>query len=248
MSVTWWGHATTTLADAGTRLLTDPVLSRTVAHLRRRRGPVPGPTARQADAALVSHLHLDHLHLPSLRALPVGTPVLVPRGAAALVPGLAACELVELSPGDEVTVGGLGVRAVPAAHDGRRWPWARRGVAPLGFVVTGTRRTWFAGDTDLADGITAAVGPVDVALLPVGGWGPGLGPGHLDAERAARALAEVGARHAVPVHWGTFWPVGLDRVAPQEFTDPGPDLARHAARLAPAATVHVLAPGETVAL
>lgn len=248
-AVTWWGHAGVTVEDSGVRVLADPVLSAGLAHLRRRRGPVPAPDARRADLVVVSHLHLDHLHVPSLRALPAAAPVLLPRGALRAVPGLRALadrDLVEVGPGDEVVVGPVAVRVVPAEHDGRRWPWSPAGTAALGHVVTGSARTYVAGDTDLSEDVVEAVGEVDVALLPVGGWGPGLGPGHLDARRAAELLARVGARDAVPVHWGTFWPVGMARVRRHELDGPGPTFAAHAARLAPDARVHVLRPGETV--
>ena len=85
MRVTWWGHSTTTVEDSGVRLLTDPVLTGRLAHLRRRRGLNPGISARNADAALISHLHADHLHLRSLRQLPARTLLVVPRGAVALL-------------------------------------------------------------------------------------------------------------------------------------------------------------------
>lgn len=91
-----------------------------------------------------------------------------------------------------------------------------------------------------------AVGPVDVALLPVGGWGPCLGHGHLDAGRAAEALAALSPAAAVPVHFGTYWPIGLDGIRPHEFHAPGDEFVRHAARLAPKVTVHLLAHGERV--
>lgn len=61
----------------------------------------------------------------------------------------------------------------------------------LGYVISGESRTYFAGDTGLFDTMADTVGPVDVALLPVGGWGPHLGPEHLDAARAAQALADL---------------------------------------------------------
>ncbi|MGO4749360.1 MBL fold metallo-hydrolase, partial [Streptomyces sp. 2MCAF27] len=66
VEITWWGHATTTVRDSGVRVLTDPLFVRRLAHLRRRRGSVPPPAAEVAEVALVSHLHADHLHLPSL--------------------------------------------------------------------------------------------------------------------------------------------------------------------------------------
>ena len=82
--------------------------------------------------------------------------------------------------------------------------------------------------------MAAAVGPCDIALLPVGGWGPFLGPGHLDASRAAQALAGWRPRAAVPMHYGTYWPIGMDAVRPHEFHAPGEEFVRFAAELAPA--------------
>jgi L-ascorbate metabolism protein UlaG (beta-lactamase superfamily) len=91
-------------------------------------------------------------------------------------------------------------------------------------------------------------GPVDAALLPVGGWGPRLGHGHLNAERAAQALVRLRPRSAVPVHYGTFWPLGMAAVRPHEFHSPGDEFVRHAARLAPGVRVHRLGHGECVRL
>ncbi|MGW8882273.1 MBL fold metallo-hydrolase, partial [Streptomyces mirabilis] len=91
-----------------------------------------------------------------------------------------------------------------------------------------------------------AVGPVDVALLTVGGWGPYLGHGHLDAGRAAQALTRLAPRSAVPVHYGTYWPIGLDGVRPHEFHSPGDEFVRKAALLAPEVAVHRLSHGEHV--
>ncbi|MGW0365713.1 MBL fold metallo-hydrolase [Streptomyces sp. NPDC002990] len=248
VDITWWGHATCTVEDSGVRLLTDPLFTRRLAHLRRRRGAVPPPEAAVADVVLVSHLHADHLHLPSLARLGPGTRLLVPRGARRAVPALArvagtrGLRVTEVAPGDEVAVrNGVRVRAVSARHDGRRLPLGPHLAPALGYVVEGAARTYFAGDTGLFDAMAEEVGPVDVAVLPVGGWGPYLGPGHLDAGRAARAVAELAPAAAVPVHYGTYWPLGLDAVRPHEFHAPGEEFVRRAGRLAPKVTV--LAPG-----
>lgn len=254
VEVTWWGHATATVRDSGVTVLTDPLFVRRLAHLRRRRGALPPPAAAVADVALVSHLHADHLHPASLARLATGTRLVVPHGAGAAVPGLrrvaAARRLrvTEVAPGDQVTVGEVRIRVVPAAHDGRRLPYGPRRSPALGYVVHGEAATYFAGDTGLFDGMASAVGPCDVALLPVGGWGPYLGHGHLDARRAAQALARLEARSAVPVHYGTYWPIGMDAVRPHEFHSPGEEFVRHAGRLAPDAAVHRLRHGESVLL
>ncbi|MGW7382995.1 MBL fold metallo-hydrolase [Streptomyces sp. NPDC054794] len=249
VEITWWGHATCTIADSNIRVLTDPLFARRLAHLRRRRGALPSPEARRADLALVSHLHADHLHLPSLARLAPGTRLLVPRGAPRAVPGLRRLthlRLTEMAPGDETVVGDLVVRAVPARHDGRRLPVGPHRSPALGYVVTGEARTYFAGDTGLFDAMAEEVGPVDVALLPVGGWGPYLGPGHLDAGRAAQALARLAPRSAVPVHYGTYWPMGMDAVRPHEFHAPGTEFVRLSGVLAPEVAVHLLGHGQSV--
>ncbi|MFC4496208.1 MBL fold metallo-hydrolase [Streptomyces ovatisporus] len=263
VEVTWWGHATTTVRDSGVTVLTDPLLVRRMAHLRRRRGDLPPPSAAAADAVLVSHLHADHLHLGSLARLAPHTRVLVPRGALRALPRLRRLapllRLEEVSAGDTVTVsssagGGSGacgqvtVHAVPAAHDGRRMPYGPHHASALGYVVEGAARTYFAGDTGLFDGMAEAVGPVDVALLPVGGWGPWLGEGHLDAGRAAEALVRLRPRCAVPVHYGTYWPIGMDAVRPHEFHSPGDEFARKAGQSAPEVAVHRLGHGESIRL
>ncbi|MET8243664.1 MBL fold metallo-hydrolase [Streptomyces sp. NPDC005202] len=251
VEVTWWGHATCTVEDSDVRVLTDPLFARRLAHLRRRRGALPPSGAWRADIALVSHLHADHLHIPSLARLAPGTRLLVPRGAPRAVPGLRRLDrlrITEMAPGDRVDVGGVVVRAVPARHDGRRLPLGPHRSPALGYVIEGEARTYFAGDTGLFDSMAEEVGPVDAALLPVGGWGPYLGEGHLDAGRAAQAVARLAPRTAVPVHYGTYWPIGMDAVRPHEFHAPGDEFVRLAAERAPQVVVHRLGHGESVRL
>lgn len=248
--MTWWGHSTVRFDDAGVRLLVDPVLTSSFAHLRRRRGPAPPPEVVDVDAVLVSHLHADHLHVPSLLRTGPGVRLVVPvgtrdflrsrRGARALVD---RCE--EVAPGDTVDLGGVRVEVVAAVHDDRRHPLSRHRAVPVEFVAAGSGRVWFGGDTELHDSM-ADVGPVDLALVPVGGWGPNLGPGHLDPARAVEAVRRVRAHTAVPVHYGTFWPVGLDRVRHEMFEPPGQRFAEIAAAELPATEVRVLAPGESL--
>ncbi|WBQ02424.1 MBL fold metallo-hydrolase [Kribbella sp. CA-293567] len=249
MRITWWGHSTTTIEENGTRLLTDPVLTSRIAHVRRRRGPAPAPEAGQCDAVLVSHLHADHLHLTSLPLISPDAALVVPRGAAKLIHADSGASYsdrcIEVAPGHQLRIGALDLTVVTADHDGRRLPWsAHRGPA-LGFRVEGSPSVWFAGDTDLYDDLAAEAGPVDLALVPVGGWGPSLGPGHLDPVRAAEAVRRVGARIAVPVHFGTFWPIGCDRLKPELFLPPGDRFREAMAEVNPAVKVELLAPGES---
>ena len=186
----------------GVRLLTDPVLRQRVAHLRRH-GEAPEVPA-DIDAVLISHLHHDHLDRPSLRLL-MGRPrVIAPLGAGRLArrPGI---DVEELRPGDRAEVKGIPVEAVRAVHGSSRlWRVGPSGE-PLGFVIGTAPSVYFAGDTDLFPEMER-LGRLDVALLPVAGWGPKLGPGHMDAVRAAEAIALLRPRVAIPIHWGTLHP------------------------------------------
>ncbi len=203
------GHSTVRVELAGTTVLTDPLLTGSAGLLRRVVPPPPAPAWAGVDLVLVSHLHGDHLHVPSLRMLGGQVRVVVPRGAGAWLRARGVRRVEELAPGETLTHGALRVTAVPARHSGHRWgPRLTAGpdTRAVGHLVEGDGRTVYAlGDTDLFDGMSR-IGDrgVDVALVPVWGWGPSLGPGHLDPRRAAEAVARLRPRVAVPVHWGTL--------------------------------------------
>jgi L-ascorbate metabolism protein UlaG (beta-lactamase superfamily) len=240
-SVLYVGHATTLIELDGVRLLTDPLLRRHVGHLQRL---VPlGEALPAPDAVLLSHQHADHLDLPSLRRLGQSVPLLVPRGAGWLLRRQGFRGIVELSVGDSTNVGGLAIEAVPAVHDGRRYPYGKK-VAAVGYAVAGSRSVYFAGDTDVFEGMGELAG-ADAALLPVSGWGATVGPGHLDPARAAEALRLLRPRLAIPIHWGTYapwhWSVSGHR-PPHE--DPAAEFAAAAALVAPDVEVRILRPGE----
>jgi L-ascorbate metabolism protein UlaG (beta-lactamase superfamily) len=171
-----------------------------------------------------------------------------PLGAGRHLADLGA-RVVEVVEGDEVAIGAVTVRAVHADHDGRRAPWLPPAPA-LGYVVRGTLAVYFPGDTAPFAAMASLVpDTLDLALMPVWGWGPTLGPGHLDPEGAARALTLLRPRRAVPVHWGTYAPAWTPRRTPPAFlSDPPRDFARHAARLAPGVEVVLLAPGGSTPL
>jgi L-ascorbate metabolism protein UlaG (beta-lactamase superfamily) len=242
--VTWLGHSTVLLDVSGTRLLTDPVLRRRVAHLVRH-GAVPALPDR-LDAILLSHLHLDHADIPTLRRTGGRVPVVVPRGAERALRHAGLTDVRAVAVGDTVAITPrVTIRAVPARHDGRRHPLASARVDALGFVVEAQAHVYFAGDTDLFDGMAHIGAPgLDVALLPVWGWGTTLGPGHLDPARAARAAALLRPRTAVPIHWGTFLPVGRLRRHGHLLTTPAQEFSALLAAEAPGVRAAVLRPGE----
>ncbi|GIG38503.1 MBL fold metallo-hydrolase [Cellulomonas phragmiteti] len=252
VQVRWLGHATVVLDVGGVRIVTDPLLQRHAGVLRRRGGRAPRASDwAGADAAVVSHLHHDHAELGSLRMLgPV--PVLAAPSSAHWLASHGV-RGVGVAPGRWCTLtgrvgGSARVRTVPAEHGHR--PMPHRPNAATGFVMRGGGLTvWFAGDTGPFPGLAhvpdLAGAPVDLALVPVGGWGPRLSGGHLDPLEAARVCALVGARVAVPVHWGTLHAPASRRLPPGWMDRAGRAFEAAVHRVAPDVRPCVLQPGDT---
>lgn len=234
--LTWLGHSTVLIELDGTRILTDPLLRTQVLHLRRRAEPaeVAGPL----DAVLLSHVHWDHLDVPSLERLGRATPILAPRGSRSILRRFE--QVRELDAGERIGLGAVDVAATPAVHEVGRW--RGKNSAAIGFVLRGTRSVYFAGDTDLFDGMKE-LGPLDVALLPVGGWGPKVPAGHLDPLRAAKALQLLRPSIAVPIHWGTY-----ATIFAQPSRTAGEEFRRHAHEFAAEVDVQVLPVGGSTVL
>ena len=247
-SVRWIGHSTVLVSLDGVRLLTDPLLRGLVAHLRRR-VPVHHDALRRVDAVLLSHAHHDHLDIGSLQRLGRRTPLVVPRGLGALLRRQGFRDVQEVAVGESLEIGRLRVEATYAAHDGARPPYPARAPA-VGYAILGSRRVYFAGDTDLFGEMDGLIPDLDLALVPIWGWGPSLGRGgHLDPEGAAEAVALLRPKVAVPIHWGTYAPVHLGiRTKPAYLAAPQAAFVAAVERTAPAVDVRVLAPGEATAL
>lgn len=239
IGITYVGHATVLIEAAGVRLLTDPVLRPHVMHLRRIVPPPVVDEIREPDAVLLSHAHFDHLDVPSLRLLSRAR-VIAPRGCGRLLRRGGAADVIELAPEQRLTIGSVVVTAVSARHDGRRHPFSRARET-LAYIVEGTGRCFFAGDTDLFDGMADLGDDLDVALLPIWGWGSRVGAGHMDPSRAARAVELLQPHVAIPIHWGTLAsPHAPWRNDPER---PAREFAALVARHAPRVEVRVLAPG-----
>jgi L-ascorbate metabolism protein UlaG (beta-lactamase superfamily) len=242
--VTWLGHATALIELDGARLVTDPLLRMRTAHLRRVAEPVREPLAA-IDAVLVSHVHWDHLDLRSLDRLGRDAHVVVPRGAGALLTRRGFSAVSELEEDEQLQVGDVVIRATHAEHDAaRRGAFGARTVS-LGYLVEGSKSVYFAGDTDRFEGMARLAPGLDVALLPIAGWGPSLPPGHLDAKRAAEALVLLRPRIAIPIHWATFAPFYRSR---PYHLDAGEQFAARARIVAPEVEVRVLSVGESCPL
>ena len=237
IDVTWLGHSTAVVDLDGVRIVADPLLRRNNGILRRRGVQPSRPAWADADAVLLSHLHTDHAEVPSLKLFP-GVPVLTAPANAVWVNrkgldgrGLADDEWFPLGADGRVEV-----RLVRAVHHSR--PMPHRPNAVNGHLVRGPSGVaWLAGDTDLYDDMEAlpelAGAPIDISLVPVGGWGPRLSPGHMGPQEAAVACRLTATRFAVPVHWKTLH-VPAGEMLPRGWMDvAGPKFVEALAREAP---------------
>ena len=244
-SLRWIGHSTVLVELDGIRLLTDPLLRERIVMLRRSE-PLDSGSLEDLDAVLISHIHYDHLDLGSLRRLQGAKTIVLPRGAGALMHRRLPASVHELDAGEELAIGSVTVRAVPAEHGSSRL-FGKKTEA-LGYVVSGTRKVYFLGDTDLFPALADIAPDADVALIPIWGWGPSLGAGHLDPRKAAEALALIRPRIAVPIHWGTYYPMTARKSTRDFLRAPVGEFADAAAELAPAVDIRVLPVGGTLEL
>ena len=218
-TVTWVGHATMLVQMDHVTFLTDPTWSDTaspVSFAGPKRFVPPGVALEDLppiDFVVVSHNHYDHLDLGTLSALAARraeTRFFVPLGNGALLRENGVENVEELDWGESRDFAGVRVHCLPAQH------WSRRGVRDglmtlwASWAVTGAqRRFYFAGDTGYFAGfarIAEALGPFDLAALPIGAYEPVamMKASHMDPEEAVRAAVDLRTRRAVAMHYGTF--------------------------------------------
>lgn len=243
--ISYIGHATVLIEIDGTRLLTDPFLRDRIFHLRRCKTLIDPESYKNLDAVLISHVHLDHLDLPSLRLIGKKTRMIVPQGTAKMLRKHGFYNLDEMYVGDKINIGSLELSSTYANHGGKRYPFGLKADS-MGFMIDGSYSIYFAGDTDLFPEMEDLSENLDIALLPIWGWGPKLSKGHMNPYRAAKALKLLAPRFAIPIHWGTLHPVGMGWMNPRFLNDPPYDFVCFAEKIAPKVKVHVAQPGSIV--
>jgi L-ascorbate metabolism protein UlaG (beta-lactamase superfamily) len=216
----WWlGHATVLLRIAGLHIITDP-------HFSLRASPfsfigpkryVPAPAAADAlpriDVVLISHNHYDHLDDASIRALLRANPGIVfyaPSGLAPWLRNRGAMHVRELGWWQSHEYKALDIHCVPAQHWSSRYILDRNHTLWCGWVLRAKDfNFYFSGDTGysprLAE-IASRLGSPDLAALPIGAYAPRwfMGPQHVDPPEAVKLHRELGIRHSLAIHWGTF--------------------------------------------
>jgi L-ascorbate metabolism protein UlaG (beta-lactamase superfamily) len=208
--LTWIGHASWLVQLAGRNLLIDPIWGGIGGWVSRRAEPgVRIEDLPRIDAVLITHNHRDHMDLPTLAHFKTAEAI-VPLGVGAAMRKVGYKDVTELSWWASHPLGPLTIHFVPSQH------WSRRGIADAndsmwgGYVITGEgKRIYHSGDTAYFDGFTEIgerLGPIDVALLPIGAYDPQwfMRKQHMNPEDAVQAFRDMKAKRMLAMHWGTF--------------------------------------------
>lgn len=254
LGVTFIGHSSFLLQIHGRTVLVDPVFSKRLILLRRQRRPgVLVSDLPPIDLILLTHAHMDHLDLASLRRVVRATrrltrrspEAVVPHGVQDLVARIGFAKVHSLAWWESAEIKGLKVTMTPCKHWGARmFRDTHRGYG--GYVIEGGGRSVFhSGDTAYFDGfreIGTRLRP-QLALLPIGAYFPDTYRSvHTSPEEALRAFVEVGAARMVPMHYGTF------RLGREPMHEPVQRLQTEALRLGISDQIKVLEEGETMHL
>jgi len=211
----WLGHSTVLLKVDGTTILTDPVFSDRVGlslgplTLGLKRLVAPAATLSlvpKVDLVLLSHAHMDHFDIPTLRSLESRhTSVVTAAHTSDLLRTRNYREVRELKWGERARVGAAELRALEVNHWGARMRTdTYRGYN--GYVIEiGRYRILFGGDTAITPAFRAVrtSRPVDLAIMPIGAYNPWIHY-HCTPEQAWRMGNDAGAEHFIPVHHQTF--------------------------------------------
>ena len=209
------GHATLLMNYFGVRVLTDPSLfSRvglafdslfSIGPKRVTPPPLKPNDLQQLDVILITHAHMDHLDIPSLKALPKTAIVVACDKCASLISPLGFKDVRELRWGEETIVKGLKVRAMGARHWGKRWPPYGENYGFNSYLLEKDGHRMLlacdSADTDLFAAVAA--NPPDVAAFSIGAYDPWIW-NHANPEQVWSMFEQTHAHWLVPIHWGTF--------------------------------------------
>ena len=144
-----------------------------------------------ADLVLVTHEHYDHMDAASIKAVEGPDTVVVANAPCARqLQGKVGSRIVSIEEGHTVNEKGIQVRAVAGYNNVHP-----RG-SNVGFLFgLGGLTIYHAGDTGRVPEM-ASLGPIDVALLPIGGTYT------MNEKEAADAANDVRPKVVVPMHYG----------------------------------------------
>ena len=244
IGITWLGHAAFLVQLETANILIDPNWALWHGPVKRLRHPTLfAHDLPDIDLVLITHAHFDHLHIPSLKRVANGQPVIVPRGVGSLIKRLDFGSVTELDTWQSTAFRDLTITLTPARH------WGARMIHDThrhfgGYLIESEDRTVFhCGDSAIFDGFKE-IGDradIDVALMPIGAYeAPSGRPVHMNPEEALDAFQMLNAGIMVPMHHDTF-PLGGE-----PLHEPAQRLHTAAQERGLKERVHILVEGQSI--
>jgi L-ascorbate metabolism protein UlaG (beta-lactamase superfamily) len=207
---TYIGHSTVLIKINGQYVLTDPNFNHRTGILKRHAPPgLEIEDLPELSLILISHSHLDHLDLPTLRKIDPRVPIVVPTGVKSVLRSLKGRKIIELKRWESLQCNDLKINATPAAHHGGRWIIDDFFRKSLSYVIEGPEaNVYFAGDTAIFKRMReiGELFDLDLAVLPIGAYRPPwmMMINHMNPSDAVEAFGMLKARYMLPIHWGAF--------------------------------------------
>ena len=212
---TWIGHSTVLLRFGDFHVITDPVFSKrcglylcatNIGPKRLRPPAIPLRSLPKIDLILLSHAHMDHFDIPSLRQLESrGTQVVTANSTSDLLRVRRYAKVTELKWSEAAQAGPLRIRACEVKH------WGARTITDVwrgynGYTIEyDGMRILFGGDTAMTKAFhnLKSSKPFDLAIMPIGAYDPWIA-NHCNPEQAWQMGSDAGAEALLPVHHQTF--------------------------------------------
>jgi L-ascorbate metabolism protein UlaG (beta-lactamase superfamily) len=176
-NITWLGHDGFLIKGDGKAIVIDPFQVK---------------QCEPADIVLISHEHYDHCSPEDVNKIRKDSTVIVTEAQSATK---LSGDVRVVQPGDQLTVSGIPIEAVPSYNTNKSFHPKENGW--LGFIVTVEGvRIYHAGDTDRIPERESF--QVDIALLPVSGTYV------MTAEEAVEAARVMKPKVAIPMHYGAI--------------------------------------------
>ena len=215
ISVSNLGHATLIMNFMGVRVITDPSLFDrvglavdsifTIGPKRLSTPPLAPAELQDVQLILLTHAHMDHLDIPSLKALPKTATVVACDKCSRIVKPLGFADVRELKWGESTEFSGMKITAMGAAHWGKRWPPYGTNYGFDSFVLEKDgHRMLLACDSAYTD-LFGALGsnPPEIAVFSITAYDPWIW-NHANPEQVWSMFQQTGATYLLPIHWGTF--------------------------------------------
>jgi L-ascorbate metabolism protein UlaG (beta-lactamase superfamily) len=224
ITAAWIGHSTILINFFGTHIITDPVFSErvgvnilglvTVGPKRLVEPALKFDELPPIDLILVSHAHMDHCDLPTLKKFSLDTPVIMAKNTADVLDGLDFKKIYEIDWGEKIIIGDVEIEGLEVKHFGWRYPWEedrsrgnRNSRSYNAYRVSKNGKTIvFGGDTAFQEFFKQLKErniPVELAMMPIGTYNPWI-RSHANPEQSLAMADQMGAKNFLPMHWGTF--------------------------------------------